>query len=770
VKRAATIEREIRYAERVNTLDEPTRTNGASSTEASRSVGVLAGRYRVLALLGVGGMGSVYLADDLELGERVAVKMLRCEHSRDVEFIERLRSEVRLARRVTHKNVARTYDIGEHQGERFLTMEYVAGESLGARIARDGALSLASFVRIAKDVTAALGAAHAAGVVHRDLKPQNILIADDGRASITDFGTAWSSDALPEELVVGTPSYMAPEQFEGHFDERSDIFALGVVFHIMLTGNKPFAAEPGERPLRAPNPADHRPGIPVPLGALVERCLAPNPEGRFRTAGAVEAELDSLATLLFDESAAETITTSPAAGLLRGIALEPRAILIRGVGPEPANPLMRGLREELAKNINEHGLLYAFEDPEREHEASACVEVRRDGEKLVVDVGLLGGREGFEFWRASFDGTRANALALARAAARGIEEALAVDVPTGARLQPLGIEATRLYLAGRVAYQEFWPDSLQRAVTSFQGGLQHLPNDPLLLSALASARARQCFFSEGFMGEARETSELAVRLAPDLPEAHVARAIVLSQDGEPVEAVRALLCAVELAPGQVEALSGLGRILVEAGAPSDGVRLCEVAYARDRADIHLVSISRAAALLGQADRALSVLERIRGPMRITVGLAMRTRYAAWRHDTRAAKAVLDELEKLGVNSETANYDLMFLLLNAVVEGRSPGRADLGVKDALPSPEASRARRSFVHQVYAEAAAYVGDSGNAVASIEAAVEAGLFDALWLGRCPLFDDLLGSARFEAARQIVDARARDILALFHARSPGI
>jgi eukaryotic-like serine/threonine-protein kinase len=759
----------IRYDEPVNTVDEPTRTNSALSTEGSRSVGVLAGRYRVLALLGVGGMGSVYLADDLELGERVAVKMLRREHSHDSEFVERLRSEVRLARRVTHKNVARTYDIGEHEGERFLTMEYVAGESLGARIARDGALSLAAFLRIAKDVTAALGAAHAAGVVHRDLKPQNILIADDGRASITDFGTAWSSDALPEDLVVGTPSYMAPEQFDGHFDERSDIFALGVVFHVMLTGSKPFAAEPGERPLRAPNPADFRPGIPVPLGALVEKCLAPNPEDRFPTAAAVEAGLDSLAALLLDDSASETATTSPGASVLRGIALEPRAILLRGVGEEPSDPLTRGLRDEVAKIINEHGLLYAFDDPQRAHEASAHVEVRQDGERLVVEVGLVGGGDGFEFWHSTLDGAKANALDLARAAARGIEEALAVEVPTGSQLQPLGKEATRLYLTGRVAYNEFWPDALQRAVASFQEGLAHAPNHPLLLSALASARARQCFFSGGFMDEARETSELAVSLAPDLAEAHVARATVLSQAAEPVEAVRALLRAVDLAPGQVDALSALGRILVEVGAPSDGVRLGEAAYSRDRGDIHLLSIARAEALLGHIDRAWATIGRMRGQLQVTVGLATRARFAVWARDLRAAKAVSEELKSLGVGEETPNYSLMYLVLNAALERRCPRPTDPGMKDEL-LPSASRARRSFVHQLCAEAAAAAGDFGNALVSIEAAIEEGLFDTLWLGRCPMFDDLLGSARFEAAREVVEARARSVLAVFHARSPGI
>jgi len=141
----------------------------------------LAGRYELLGLLGTGGMGAVYRVRDVELGEIVALKMLRSDWGRSPEALERFRREVRLARRVTHKNVARTFDIGEHQGERFLTMECVEGGSLAARIAERGALPAREVVAVAGAICAALSAAHHAGVVHRDLKPENVLIARNGR-------------------------------------------------------------------------------------------------------------------------------------------------------------------------------------------------------------------------------------------------------------------------------------------------------------------------------------------------------------------------------------------------------------------------------------------------------------------------------------------------------------------------------------------------------------------------------------------------------------
>jgi tetratricopeptide (TPR) repeat protein len=749
----------------VSQHEEPTRIEGSTSSDEPRPIGMLSRRYRVLALIGVGGMGSVYLADDLELGERVAVKMLRPGCS-NAEFIERLRSEVRLARRVTHKNVARTYDIGEHEGERFLTMEYIDGESLDARIARDGALALPLFFRVANDVAAGLAAAHAAGVVHRDLKPPNILVAHDGRAVITDFGLAWSGDTQPEDRVAGTPSYMAPEQFDGKFDERSDVFALGVVFHVMLTAEKPFAAAPSERPTRAPNPRDVRPNLPIALGALVERCLAPVPADRFAGASAVEEALASTrSAVLDDEDAPATVATGPAAGVLRRVSSAPRNILIRSVGNAAEDPLARGLRYELANRINEHALLCAFDDPERAHEASAHLELTHRGDVLVLDVRVLGSREGFEFWRASFEGTTADAIDLARAAARGIEQALAVDVQEGSAMKPLGPRASELYFAGRAFYKEYWPEPLRLAIESFEEALVHAPSHPLLISALASACARQGFFTEGHMERARETAELAVRLAPDLAEAHVAKATAHLQDADLEGAVVALLRAVELAPGHTEALGALGRVLLEVGAPADSIRLSEASHLRDRDDWPLAVIARAQALLGRWDAAMAALDRMGSQAEKQLGLMMKARISMWRRDRHAVKAIYDRATALGLNRNSVSHRLMYIVGEAVLEMRTARAQDLFVREERAGL-ASRTRRTFVYQLSAEANAYVGDLQGALEAIERAVKEGLVDTFWLDRCPLFDDLRGSDGFEAAREIVQCRARRVLALLHTR----
>ena len=180
---------------------------------------VVADRYEILGLLGSGGMGTVYRARDRELDDVIALKMLKKQIAAAPGILDRFRREVKLARRVTHRNVARTFDIGEHAGAKFLTMEFIDGEMLGTMLRRRGRLRVAEVTRLGRDICAGLSAAHAAGVLHRDLKPANVVVARDGRAVITDFGIARALDlgasAQTAGGVVGTPAYMAPEQLEG---------------------------------------------------------------------------------------------------------------------------------------------------------------------------------------------------------------------------------------------------------------------------------------------------------------------------------------------------------------------------------------------------------------------------------------------------------------------------------------------------------------------------------------------------------------------------
>jgi len=203
---------------------------------------VLAGRYRIIGLIGRGGMGEVYRADDLKLGQPVALKFLPKALADDSVRRERLFAEVRIARQVSHPNIARVYDISEFEGRHFLTMEYIDGEDLASLLKRIGSLHGAKALDVARQLCAGLMAAHDKGVLHRDLKPANVMIDGRGRVRITDFGLAVAAgEEMPEADVSGTPPYMAPEQFAGKgASVRSDIYALGLIFYEVFTGRRAF--------------------------------------------------------------------------------------------------------------------------------------------------------------------------------------------------------------------------------------------------------------------------------------------------------------------------------------------------------------------------------------------------------------------------------------------------------------------------------------------------------------------------------------------------
>jgi eukaryotic-like serine/threonine-protein kinase len=243
---------------------------------------VVAGRYRILGLLGRGGMGEVYRADDLRLEQSVALKFLARSRSADEEWLARFHGEVRLARRVTHPNVNRVYDIGEADGEVFLSMEYVDGENLGSLLRRIGRLPIERALRMGRELCVGLGAAHDQGVLHRDLKPANVMVDGLGHVRIMDFGIAVAKSDTATAGIAGTPAYMAPELFEGgEASVASDIYAFGVVLYEMVTGKLPHDAARGtDSSVVAALPAAMTETVTPQLERVIRRCLAPDPQDR----------------------------------------------------------------------------------------------------------------------------------------------------------------------------------------------------------------------------------------------------------------------------------------------------------------------------------------------------------------------------------------------------------------------------------------------------------------------------------------------------------
>jgi len=269
---------------------------------------LFANRYEVKEVLGTGGMGVVYRAFDRELQEAVAIKTLRPESlAGDGVALERFKQEIRLARKIAHRNVVRTYDLGEVNGTYYLTMEYVEGTSLKQLIGVRGQLPLPVTLTIGKQLCRALEVAHEQGIIHRDIKPQNIVVEPSGFLKVMDFGIARLASRAKDQgltqegMSIGTPDYMSPEQLSGmELDARSDLYSAGVVLFECVTGRVPFEAatmyaliaKQLEEP--PPDPRSHNTDVPESLSRLIQRAMAKEPAERFQTAAEMHDALEAI--------------------------------------------------------------------------------------------------------------------------------------------------------------------------------------------------------------------------------------------------------------------------------------------------------------------------------------------------------------------------------------------------------------------------------------------------------------------------------------------
>jgi adenylate cyclase len=284
---------------------------------------LFAGRYQVIKELGKGGMGKVYLVLDKEIHERIALKILNPEIAVDENTVERFRNELKFSRKIAHRNVCRIFDLGEREGFKYITMEFVPGESLRDVIERLGKLSVKKTLSLITQVCEGLAEAHKLDVVHRDLKPQNMLIDADGTVRIMDFGIARSlkRKGLTEKgMLIGTPEYMSPEQLDSpDVDKRSDIYSIGVILYKMLTGRAPFEGiSPVSIALKKktelpPDPRETDPSIPEKLIDAIHKCMEKDPADRYQAVEELLADLKQIeGDTTYPEQAAKDEGQKPA--------------------------------------------------------------------------------------------------------------------------------------------------------------------------------------------------------------------------------------------------------------------------------------------------------------------------------------------------------------------------------------------------------------------------------------------------------------------------
>ncbi|HUQ89532.1 MAG TPA: serine/threonine-protein kinase [Vicinamibacterales bacterium] len=387
----------------------------ANATGALRPGQAFGSRYNIIRSLGVGGMGAVYQAWDSELGVAVAIKVIRPDATRDAlvaaDIERRFKRELVLARQVTHKNVVRIYDLGEIDGIKYITMSYVDGADLATRLARDGPMQVTDVLRIARQVAAGLVEAHKAGVVHRDLKPGNIMIDRGGDALIMDFGIARSSggpkqdpnvetmlptgarqmpalDATLYGSVVGTVAYMAPEQASGQdVDQRADIYAFGLILYDMLVGrhraqhSKSAVGELQARMQAAPPPVKSIvPGIPDALSQIISRCLEPDRDKRYATSSELARAIDRLDDNAIEIAEPARVTRGMAAAIVLLVAAlvggtwwftrtppppkqhEPVAVLIADFDNTTGDPAFHHVLEPMIKRALEEATFISAHD------------------------------------------------------------------------------------------------------------------------------------------------------------------------------------------------------------------------------------------------------------------------------------------------------------------------------------------------------------------------------------------------------------------------
>jgi serine/threonine-protein kinase len=704
----------------------------------------IGGRYDLLELLGEGGMGAVYRARDRELDEIVALKLIRPELASEPSMIERFRREVKLARRVTHGNVARTFELGSADGHVFCTMELVEGEPLTARLARDKRLPVGEAVAIACALCDGLAAAHAVSVVHRDMKPDNVLLARDGRVVIADFGVAAVHSGDRGELS-GTPAYMSPEQSRGEpATPAADVYAVGLVLYEMLVGHRAFQGSTAqivadkqtlERIAPGPNEA------PPELAEVIGRATARDPATRLANARDLRRALEPWAR-------APRAETQPQREHGERAELQTIVVLVpRGEG-----------KLYLAEAIYEDILALLSREP-RLRVLSRADAVEPGAITLHLDCGetLVA--------RAERDGHTLVSIDVPLAIEQVTQAAEAIykgvckfGAPQATRAVPRELEAIELMLQARHNMRR---DIRLAQLASEQATRAHelWPTHPRVLATLAIVTVRSAFFagdtSEEAMAKAADYARAAFAAAPELVDSHVALGHVELNAGNPVAAARHYRTAIARSPHNAEAHEYMGRMLLEAGHVELALARLGEAMAISPARKGLMwEYARAYALEGRWDEHERVVAEMKDLM-INRPFAS-ARMAIWRRVPDLAAVIVPEMRVL---ARTFAPGLMEILIEVYLGEPWPPQRDKLLELAYIRWPNKR-RRTWVIQIVAEAAGYVGDAETVAKLVEHGADEGLFDLHWLDKCPLLECVRALPQFAALRAPIQRRAEAIL----------
>jgi serine/threonine protein kinase/Flp pilus assembly protein TadD len=565
-------------------------------------IGTQLAHYVLLAPLGSGGMGDVYVAQDTRLDRRVALKLPRQEIAASVNGLALLQREARAAAALNHPNIVHLYSVEEAAGRLFITMELVPGRSLREVLSERVPLALPKTLGFAAQIAAGLGCAHAAGIVHRDLKPANVMITDDDRVKILDFGVAkffkpaatWDPNAATNagdlsntRTTVGTIGYMSPEQALGNtLDARTDLFALGVILYEMATGRAPFAADTPaavfDRLLnrQPPPPVALNPALPALLTAIIDKALEKEPDRRYRSADDIIADLQRIDPSSRLHSSA-ALTSQGVEGTAAENRMPSSIVVLPFVDMSPQRDqeyFCHGISEEIINALTKvPGLrvisrtsAFAFQGKDlevteigRRLRVGTALEgsVRKAGDRVRVTAQLVDAENGYQLWSKRFDRDISDVFAIQDDIAATILNELQMGFTghAGASRAPFDITAHDAYLKGIYARNKWTEESMRRAMADFREAIARDSGFAPAYTALAEAHiwlysGLGILRASETVPQARAAVEKALELDPTLADGYRVRALIaMHHDWDRKGAKEALTRALQLGPGSAAA-------------------------------------------------------------------------------------------------------------------------------------------------------------------------------------------------------------------------
>ena len=588
------------------------------------------GTYEIIAPLGAGGMGEVYRAKDLRLGREVAVKVLPTEVASSPERLARLEREARTVAGLNHPNIVTLYSVEDEEGIQFLTMELVEGQTLTNLVTPSG-LPLPRLLEIAIPLTDALVAAHERGVIHRDLKPGNVMVTRDGRVKVLDFGLAKlareemrgqnvtvTSPISDDGQVLGTVPYMSPEQVRGEsVDARSDLFALGIMLYELATGLRPFTgrsdADLASSILRdTPRSLTHsRADLPTDFDGIVSQCLEKNPRERVQTALDVNNALRRLRKTLEREPSEAPATKVASIAVLPFVNRSASAddeYFSDGLADELLNVLSKihGLRVSArASSFHFRGKDVPLSEIGAALRVDALLDgtVRKAGNRVRISVQLVKVSGGYHLWSETYDRTLDDIFAvqddIAHSVVKELRAALLgeasdskgsgrvkAEVAKAARGRGQNTEALRLALQGRHMVERLTPEDVTRGIGYLEEALRLDPDNAIAWVDLSRAHLNAAGHgwepAETGVAAARDSARRAISIEPDLPEGYMVLARVqLYFDWDWKAAKDSYRRAMELAPGNAVGIHGAGILAQNEGRIDEALELYRRAVEQD---------------------------------------------------------------------------------------------------------------------------------------------------------------------------------------------